>query len=254
MNQFSILIITYNEEKIIGRCIDAASKISNDIVIVDAYSEDKTVEIAKSKGANVFLKKWEGYSEAKNFGAGKCKNDWIISLDADEIVSEEFIRNIKKVKPVDNIIYQINIKGNFLGKWIYYSGWYPSWKKRIYNKKYFFWNDAVVHESLVGKIEFDLKKIKGDILHYSYDNPDDVSIKSDRYAKLLAKSMVKNNNKPSMLKRLLGSRFKFINTYLFKLGFLDGRAGFRIAKMNAEIVKKKIYYYDLYINDPDAIK
>ncbi len=254
MNQFSILIITYNEEKIIGRCIDAAAKISNDIVIVDAYSEDKTVEIAKSKGANVFLKKWEGYSEAKNFGADKCKNDWVISLDADEIVSEEFIRNIKKLKPVDNIIYQINIKGNFLGKWIYYSGWYPSWKKRIYNKKYFFWNDAVVHESLVGKIEFDLKKIKGDILHYSYDNPDDVNIKSDRYAKLLAKSMVKNNNKPSMLKRLLGSRFKFINTYFFKLGFLDGRAGFRIAKMNAEIVKKKIYYYDLYINDPNAIK
>ena len=253
MNQFSILIITYNEEKIIGRCIDAVSKISNDIVVVDAYSEDKTAEIAKSKGAKVFFKKWAGYSEAKNFGAGKCKNDWIISLDADEIVSKKFIKNIKKIKPVDNVIYQINIKGNFLGKWVYFSGWYPSWKKRIYNKKYFYWNNAVVHESLEGEIKFDLKKIKGDILHYSYVDSDDIKSKSDQYARLLAENMIKNNIKPGKLKRLLGSQFKFINTYIFKLGFLDGKAGYLIAKMNAGIVKKKIYYYDRFINGNDTI-
>ncbi len=254
MNQFSILIITYNEENIIGRCIDAVSGISDDIVIVDAFSEDKTVEIAKSKNAKVFLKKWEGYSEAKNFGAAKCKNDWIISLDADEIVSEEFIKNIKKLKPINNIVYQINIKGNFLGKWIYHSGWYPSWKKRIYNKKYFYWNNAIVHESLVGKIKFDLKNIKGDILHYSYENINDVKNKSDKYARLLAKNMIKNNIKPGFLKRIIGSSFKFINTYIFKFGFLDGKAGYLIAKMNADIVKKKIYYYDLFINEAKAKK
>ena len=94
MDSFSVVIITLNEEKNIARCIEAVLKVSDDIVVVDAMSTDKTVQIAESKGARVLVKKWEGFSENKNIGAELAKNDWIISIDADEVISEELTKNI----------------------------------------------------------------------------------------------------------------------------------------------------------------
>ena len=246
MIDFSIVIITFNEEKLIEKCIDAASKVSNDIVVIDSHSTDKTSEIVKSKGARIFLKKWRGYSFAKNFGTEQCKNDWIISIDADEILSDELIVTINNLVPKTNTIYQINILGNFLGKWVKHSGWYPSWKKRIYNKNERRWDNAKVHEALTSKGGINLKKIKGNVLHYSYISINDIEEKTIRYAKLLAREMIKNKNTPSLLKQILGPQYKFINTFIFKLGFLDGKTGYLISKMNSDVVRKKIHYFKVF--------
>ena len=243
MAKFSVVIITLNEEKRIGKCIDAAHQISDDIVVIDSFSTDNTQKIATKKGAKVFLKKWEGYSTAKNFGAEKCNNDWIISIDADEFISEKLAENINELNPRTNTVYLVNVFGNFLGKWVKYSGWYPSWKKRIYNKKNFKWDNSVVHEKLTGDIEFELLKIGGDLYHYSYDTIEDVNEKTERYAKLLAKELFKNGKKIGLLKQIFGPLYKFINTYIFKLGILDGFTGYKISKMNSEVVRKKILYY-----------
>lgn len=243
MAKFSIVIITLNEEKKIGKCIDAAYQVTDDIVVIDSLSVDRTEEISSKKGARVYLKKWEGYSAAKNFGAEKCNNDWIISIDADEIISNELAENINRLDPVSNTVYLVNIFGNFLGKWVKYSGWYPSWKKRIYNKKKFYWDRSVVHEKLTGDVDHNLMKIEGDIYHYSYDSVEDVNEKTERYSKLLAKEMVKNEKKIGFFKEVFGPLYKFINTFIFKLGVLDGLTGYKISKMNSEVVRKKIIYY-----------
>lgn len=243
MAKFSVVIITLNEEKKIGKCIDAAFQISDDIIVIDSFSTDNTKKIATEKGAKVFLKKWEGYSAAKNFGAEECSNDWIVSIDADEFISNKLAKSINELEPVTNTVYLVNVFGNFLGKWVKYSGWHPSWKKRIYNKKNFNWDKSVVHEKLTGDIDFNLLKIEGDLYHYSYDTIKDVNEKTERYSKLLAKEMLENGKKIGLLKQVFGPLYKFINTYIFKLGVLDGITGYKISKMNSEVVRKKILYY-----------
>ena len=243
MSKFSVVIITLNEEKNIARCIDAASRISNDIIVVDAQSNDNTVKIAKNKGAKVYVQEWKGYSKTKNFGAEMALNEWIVSIDADEVISDELSTSINNIKLKDNTIYQINVLSNFLGSWVKFSGWYPSWKKRIYNKKIFSWNSAVVHEALVGEVDCELVKIKGNLLHFSYQSPKDIEIKIERYSKLLAKEMIKKGKKIGVLKYLFGPTYKFINTFIFKLGILDGITGYRISLMNAKVVRGKIKYY-----------
>jgi len=240
---FSVVIITLNEEKIIEKCIKAARKVSDDIIVVDSESTDKTAFIAKEQGAKVFITKWLGYSETKNFGVSKAKYDWIISIDADEVLSNELINSINHLKPQPKTIYLINILSNFLGSWVKHSNWYPSWKKRIYNKKEFSWDGAEVHEALIGIKEFSLVKLKGHVFHYSYETENDVLLKTERYSKLLAKEMIKNGKNLGGMKRLFGPIYKFIYTYFIKLGILDGKAGYKISKMNATVVRKKIYYY-----------
>lgn len=244
MNKFSVVIITLNEEINIGRCIDAASLVSDDIVVVDSGSSDKTVVIAKEKGVKVFIREWEGFSSAKNFGAEKTAFDWIVSIDADEVITHELASNINSVELNEKTIYQINVLSNFLGVWVKYSGWYPSWKKRIYNKNIYHWNNAEVHEALVGEKKHKLQKLKGDLLHYSYISTEDVETKVERYSKLLAKGMVKNKKSVGGMKRYFGPTYKFVNTFIFKLGVLDGVTGYKISKMNARVVAEKIKYYD----------
>jgi len=248
MDRFSVVIITFNEEKNIAVCIEAASKVSNDIVVVDSKSTDNTVQIAESLGARVIVKDWEGFSVNKNTGAKFALNDWIISIDADEVITDELANNILTVEKKSNTVYQINILSNFLGKWVKYSGWYPSWKKRIYNKKMFRWNNAFVHEALVGENIMELKKIKGQLLHYSYQKQKDVDVKVERYSKLLAKEIVNKGKRIGIVKRFFGPLYKFVNTFIFKLGFLDGITGYKISKMNAKVVKEKIKQYDILKN------
>ncbi len=196
MSKFSVVIITLNEERNIAKCIDAALKVSNDIIIVDAQSNDNTAKIAEEKGAKVYVQKWKGYSKAKNFGAKMASNDWIVSIDADEVVSEKLSSSIQNIDLKDGTVYQINVLSNFLGSWVKFSGWYPSWKKRIYNKKLFSWNSAVVHEALTGEIDYKLVKLEGNLLHFSYQSPEDVKIKIERYSKLLAKEIINAKHAP----------------------------------------------------------
>jgi len=244
MSKFSVVIITLNEERNISKCIDAALMVSDDIIIVDAKSNDNTVKIAKEKGAKVYIQEWKGYSKAKNFGAKMASNDWIISIDADEVISEKLSSSIQNIDLKDNTVYQINVLSNFLGSWVKFSGWYPSWKKRIYNKTLFGWNNAEVHEALTGKIDYELLGLEGNLLHFSYQSPEDVEIKIERYSKLLAKEIIKKGKRIGVLKRLFGPTYKFINTFIFKLGILDGITGYKISIMNAKVVRGKIKHYD----------
>ena len=131
------LVITYNEEKMIGKCIDSLFKVCDEVIVVDSFSKDKTVEIAKSKGATVISQKFLGDGPQRTHGLPFCKNDWILNLDADEFLDLDAEAFILKEKYLEGNFdgFSFRIK-NFLGdKLIYFAGWYPDHKVRFFNKK-----------------------------------------------------------------------------------------------------------------------
>ena len=243
-HNISAVIIACNEQKHIQQCIESILAITEDIILIDSGSVDKTVSIAEKAGARVFHMPWEGYGANKNFGNSKAKHDWILSIDADEILDNDLIQCIKSLDKDSNTIYKIKSLVNYNGKWIHHCGWYPAWKLRFFDKSKAKWNLDPVHEALVYSPEISLLELDGKLLHYSYNSVEDHKAKSTKYGKLKAESWVNNGRSISILKRLLGPTFKFLRTYILKLGILDGKEGYTISKIDAEMIKTAIAHYD----------
>jgi glycosyltransferase involved in cell wall biosynthesis len=240
---YSIVIITKNETQNIGNCLKALEGLSDDIVVIDAESSDKTVTIAESLGARVFIESWQGYGPAKNLGITKCKNDWIISIDADEYISPQLKRSLLDLKLDEKCVYALNILPNYCGRWIKYGTWHPDWNIRVFNRKEVSWNNNKVHEQLIGLEQKQVIRLKGTLDHYSYRTIDEHLSRIDDYALLSAKDYIKTNRTPGLLKRWFGPAFRFIKYYIIRLGFLDGYYGFIIAKIEALMVHKRNLYY-----------
>lgn len=239
----SAVIIACNEEKYIRHCIESILSITNDIILVDSGSTDKTVSIAQSAGAKVYHMPWKGYGANKNFGNMKAQNDWILSIDADEIINEELAQHIINIPKEENTIYKIKSLVNYNGKWIRHCGWYPAWKLRFFHKNKAKWNLSPVHESLEYSDDIKIKELRGSLLHYSYESIQDHKNKSTKYGKLKAESWIINNKSVGILKKWLGPTFKFIRTYIFRLGFLDGKEGFIISTIDANMIRTAITHY-----------
>lgn len=239
MPKIAIVIITFNEESIIEECILAAKKVANEIIIIDSFSKDRTKEICLQHEVNFIEQKWLGYAAQKNFGASKAKNDWILSLDADEILSDDFVQNLKNISAFEKgKIYKINRLNKYCGKWIKHGRWYPEWRNRLYNKHEAQWNNDLVHEDLMSISTKDLRpfsfqKINGDVFHYSMKSKEEHLEKIEKYATLSAQKLKQNNKKASFVKRYLSPLNKFIVDYFLRAGFRDGKLGFQIAKLGA---------------------
>lgn len=243
----SAVIITLNEESNIGDCIRSLDGVCDEVIVVDSSSEDRTCMIASDLGAKIFIREPQNgnaYGDQKNFGATQTNNEWILSIDADERLDETLKKAIQEVKLDNNIVYALNVKTNYLGKWIKHCGWYPNYKKRLYNKKHIKWDGELVHESLISIAPYKISKLKGDLLHYSYPSLEKHHEKTERYASLTAQNWKRKNIEPSVLKRIFGPAFRFVRTYILKLGILDGKEGYMISKMSALLVRRQLYYFD----------
>lgn len=243
-HNISAVIISFNEEKLIQQCIESILPITNDIIIVDSGSTDQTVSIATAAGARVFHMPWEGYGANKNFGNSKARYDWILSIDADEILDNDLANHINNIDKNSDTIYKIKSLVNYNGKWIRHCGWYPAWKLRFFHKTIAKWNLDPVHEALIYPSGINLKELNGELLHYSYNGVEDHKTKSTKYGKLKAESWLHSGKSIGVLKRLLGPTFKFLRTYILKLGFLDGREGYIISKMDARMIRTAIIHYN----------
>ena len=245
-NKISVVVITLNEEKNIGRCIKSAQQISNDIVVVDSGSNDDTVRIANDLGARVFVKSWEGYASQKNYGNKNAINNLIFSMDADEEISIELAKSISKLVSENkkDINLSVNILSNFEGKFIYHGGWYPDWHLRLFNKENTGWNSDLVHERLVHKNPIQNIKVKGNLLHYTATTREFFWKKMDRYAFLYAEDKVGKGIKYSTGKKFYSSIFRFVKEYFLKMGFLDGNEGWTIAMLNARYTYLKYFYME----------
>ena len=240
----SAVIITKNEEQHIGACIKSLHKLVNEVIVVDSGSSDKTVAIAKELGAIVYLKEWEGYGANKNYGADRATQHWILSIDADEVVDDALKEAIDKQFLRSGELYLINNITNYCGHWIKYTEWRPAYKFRLYEKLNSRWNQRRVHEGLVHKHSPKLVKLQGAMLHYSYTDYEEHLAKTENYARLSAVQWIEEGKSPGILKRIFGPSVRFIKSYLFNLGFLEGSIGYRISRTNALQARKKIEYYD----------
>lgn len=223
----SLVIITFNEEAHIERAIRSAP-FAEDVVVVDSFSTDRTVEIAKACGARVFQEKWRGFGPQKAFAAEQAKHPWIISLDADEALSPELAAEIMECfSDLDpQAGYEVPRKSFHLGRWIGYGGWYPDYQLRVFNKDHAQWNAAGVHE----KVEVKLKKrFKTPLLHWVFDDLSDQVITNDRYSSLQAQQLYNAGKSFSYFKLVFKPLSKFLETYIWKRGFRDGLPGFIIS-------------------------
>ncbi len=241
------VIITKNEEKHIANCINSLKGLVNEVIVVDSGSKDKTISIAKSLNAAVYEKKWDGYGPNKNYGADKANYPWILSIDADEVVDTNLRKAIIEKKLISGELYLIKNITNYCGHWIKYSEWRPSFKYRLYEHVNSRWDDRKVHEGLVHLKEPTLVKLKGAMLHYSYTDYEEHLAKTENYAQLSAEQWVSEGYSPGLLKRIFGPSVRFIKSYIFNLGILEGRVGYVISRTNALQARKKIQYFDKMI-------
>ncbi|WP_295905888.1 glycosyltransferase family 2 protein [uncultured Bdellovibrio sp.] len=223
----SVVIITLNEEAHIERCIRSAS-FADDVVVVDSFSTDRTVEIAEKCGARVFKEKWRGFGPQKAFATEQAKHSWVLALDADEALSPELCAEIvESFSDLDpEAGYLFPRKSYHLGRWIEHGGWYPDYQLRLYNKTKSQWNSAALHEKVEVKKTL---KMKRDLLHWVFDNLSDQVVTNDRYSTLGAKQLAEEGKKFSYFKMIFKPFGKFVETYFVKCGFLDGLPGFIIS-------------------------
>jgi len=228
----SVTIITKNEAKNIVACLDAAFQVADEVVVVDSLSTDGTQEICREKGAIVFEHPFEGHIQQKNVAVQKATHDYILALDADEVLSDELIASILKAKSNFTAdAYQMNRLNNYCGKWIRYSGWYPDRKVRLFDRKKAHWGGKNPHDKIILATKTTIRHLKGDLLHYSYHNISDHVQRMNTYTSIMAQSDFERGKKAPLWKIILSPFFNFFKRFFLKLGFLDGFYGFIIAIM-----------------------
>lgn len=252
MATLSVALIVKNEEKNLAACLDTVMW-ADEIVVLDAGSDDKTIEIAKKYTDKVFVNAdWQGYGIQRQRLQKFTSCDWILMLDADERLTSELISEIKKAVKHDdnNIVYALPRLSWCFGKFIRHSGWYPDYVTRLYAKDKAKYSDQLVHE----KLEFDSSakkiKLKGDLLHYTYRDLEHYLVKSASYAKAWAIQRQAKGKSSSLLKAFSHGLSCFLKMYIFRLGFLDGKQGLLLALLSGHSTFAK--YADLWVRQRKA--
>lgn len=247
MNQISVVIIAKNEASNIQDCIYSALQVSNDIIVADSGSEDLTQELAIKAGARLLQVEWKGYGQTRNEAAKFASNEWILALDADERLTPELATSINSLPLTNNnTLYGFKIK-SFLGlKKISFGEWGRQRIYRFYNRQQVAWDSTLVHEKITGKNIY-RKIIPGDLLHYTMKDMEEYHGKTILYANLSAKKYADCSKKASWIKRYISPVFSFIQNYIFRLGFLDGKEGLIIAYTSAKYVFLKYKFLHLLL-------
>jgi glycosyltransferase involved in cell wall biosynthesis len=239
----SVVIIAKNEAHIIGRTLQSLQEISDDIIVVDNGSTDATQSISMQNHARVIETAWLGYGPTKNIGIDAAKHDWILNLDADEAVDEELKHSILQLSlQNEEEVFEMWFKNFFLGKWIKHGEWGRDKHIRLFNRNKVKWNDAAVHEGLTITSVTKVSMLKGYILHYTTGSLEEYNQKTIAYAELNAKKYISQGKKSNFIKQYFSPLFSFIHNYFIRLGFLDGKEGFIIAKTTARYTYLKYLF------------
>lgn len=236
MTQLSVVIITLNEERNIGRCLQSVKGIADDVVVVDSGSTDRTNSICMEFGARFITHNWLGFAETKNFANAQAKFPLILSLDADEALSDRLKASILAVKAMESgkTAFSMNRLTNYCGKWIKHCGWYPDTKIRLFNRDHARWTGKVIHEKLTTDQGIETEHLEGDLLHYSYYSIAGHIAQANRFTDLTAEEAFWEGKNSGIMQILMKPPVKFIRNYFFKLGFLDGYYGFVICRISAQ--------------------
>lgn len=226
----SVVIIAFNEEKNIARCIKSVMPVADEITVVDSLSTDNTVQICKDLGANVYTQAFLGHVEQKNFAIGKARYPHILSLDADEALDEALTESILHAKQHWNHDgYSMNRLTNYCGRWIRFGGWYPDRKLRLWNSARGKWMGVNPHDEFIMEAGSSVRHLKGNILHFSYNSIRDHISQVNYFTEILARASLIKGKRTGYVRILFSPLFKFVRDYILKLGFLDGYYGLVIS-------------------------
>ncbi len=224
MKKISVAIITKDEERNIRECLESVGW-ADDIVVVDSFSSDRTVEICREFGARVFEEEWKGYPGQKNSALQKTRNEWVLSLDADERVNPELRREMESAlcenPSVDG--YFLARKNFFLGRWIRYCGWYPDRNLRLFRKSRGSFQERAVHEKV--ELRGKTADLQHPLVHETYRSLPEYFERMNRYSTLAAREMRREGRKCRLTDLLLRPPFTFVHMYVLRAGFLEGYFG-----------------------------
>jgi len=238
--QISGSIITYNEEAKIGLCIASMLKVCDEVIVLDSFSDDDTVDIARSLGAIVHQQKFAGHIEQKNAAVDLAMHDWILSLDADEQLSDKLAQSIMEVKAEPRYVaYRFNRLNNYCGQWIRHGTWYPDRKIRLWRKVSGVWGGENPHDRIVLERDVAVGFLKGDLLHYTASTKQEWEDQIENFSSIQAQNLAQREFHPTFFHHFVKPFFRFIMSYVLRLGVLDGKAGFEIASGQAKLVRRR---------------
>lgn len=246
MARLSIVMIVKNEALALAACLEQLSW-TDEIVVLDGGSTDATLEIARQYTDKVFLEAdWQGYGVQRQRAQQRATGDWVLMLDADEHVSSELKQSILDAVEEDdrNKVYAVAILPWCFGRFLRHGGWYPAYKVRLYAKDRASYGDQRVHEKLDFMPGVEVKRLQGDLLHYTYRDLEHYLTKSAAYAAEWAQQRFQQGRRTSLLQGIVHGAGCFVRMYGLRLGFLDGRQGFLMALLSAHSTFVK--YADLW--------
>ncbi|TGE27178.1 glycosyltransferase family 2 protein [Hymenobacter metallicola] len=231
----SVVIITFNEEANIGRCLAAVPDVADEVLVVDSFSTDRTVAICQQHGARVVQHAFEGYVEQKNYATAQARHDYVLQLDADEVLTDELRAAITQIKTNwQHAGYTLARLTNYCGSWVRHGGWYPDRKLRLYDRRLGQWEGLLLHERFEVAPGQTVGTLPGDLLHYSYHSVEQHVSQLNRFTSISAAELaLRGKRRVTLFHLLLKPVWKFTHGYFFRLGFLDGFAGLCIATISA---------------------
>ncbi len=233
--KISAVVITLNEELNLERCLNSLRGIADEIVVVDSFSTDRTEAIARSNGAKFIQHKFEGHIQQKNYAMRQATYDYVLSLDADEVLSDALRNSILSAKQNwTHDAFCFNRLTNYCGKWIKHCGWYPDTKTRLWNRRKGKWEGENPHDKVIMESGLRIKHLKGDLLHYSFPTIASHVRTANSFSEIAAKEAHRKGKKVTLIFHvILNPWFTFVKKYFFQLGFLDGYYGFIICRISA---------------------
>jgi glycosyltransferase involved in cell wall biosynthesis len=232
MAQLSAIVITKDEAANIGACLDSLA-FCDERIVVDCGSADATVQLAKEKGARVAFQEWRGFGPQKNYALSLATGAWVLSLDADELVTPELAAAIKAaIADGSADAWEVLRLSSFCGRDMYHSGWYPDYVLRLFKRGKASFDDVIVHERVI--CDGVVKRLRPPLLHHPIVKLEDVLSRLDRYSTAKARMIVASGRKVTFMTGIGHGLFAFLRAYVLHLGFLDGAEGFLLAVANAE--------------------
>ena len=234
--ELSVVIITFNEERNIARCLTSIKEIADDIVVVDSFSTDTTEKIVREHGARFVQHAFAGHIEQKNWAITQAQFPWVLSLDADEALDATLLNAIKEVKAGKAVAdgFTMARLTNYCGTWVKHGGWYPDIKLRLWNSRKGRWVGTNPHDRYEMEPGSRIEKLQGDLLHYSYNSVADHLRQVNYFTDISSRALYAQGKRASWTKLLVIPVAKFIGDYIFRGGFLDGYHGFVIARISAQ--------------------
>lgn len=238
--KISVVIITFNEERNIARCINSVKAVADEVVVVDSFSTDRTEQLARSLGARFITHAFRGHIGQKNWATAQATHHWVLSLDADEALDpllEASVLRVKQGPKADG--YTMNRLTNYCGTWVRHGGWYPDVKLRLWDRRKGRWSGVDPHDRYELDAGCRTEHLPGELLHYSFYSVEEHQRQAAKFAELAAHAQHARGKRSGLHLILFSPVVRFLQGWLLRGGFLDGKAGWNIAVISARAKRMK---------------